>query len=98
MRILRRKNYRLGPQSPEILGWHRHRKYVLSLPGPAIEPRQFAANDNVRIERIGDDVTVFLGRDRLPIAKRDLASVAATFDSHRTAFLLSAVKPIGERV
>src|ERR1700726_4521711 len=98
MRVLWRKNYRLGPQRPKILRRHRYRKYVLCLTSAAVEPRQFSADNNVRIERIGDDITIFLGRDRLPIAKRDLTRVAAAFDSDRTAFLLSAVKPVGERV
>src|SRR5439155_7588009 len=41
---------------------------------------------------------IFLGRDRLPIAERDFAFIAAAFDSDRTAFLLSAVKPVRKRV
>src|SRR5439155_6986194 len=65
--------------------------------GPAIELREFAPDDDVWIERIGNDVTIFLGCDRSPVAKRNLAFVAATFDSDRTAFLLTAVKPIRKR-
>src|SRR5207245_466023 len=53
---------------------------------------------NVWIERIGSDVTIFLRRNRSPVAERDLAFAAATFDSDRTAFLLTAVKPIRKRV
>ena len=98
MRIERRKDNRLGPQHPEVFCLHRHRKYILRLTGAAIESRQLTADDNVWIERIGNDVTVFLGRDRFPIAERDLALIAAAFDSDRTAFLLSAVKPIRKRV
>src|SRR5206468_12196055 len=75
-----------------------HRKYVLRLTGATIEPRQLAANDDVWIERIGDNVTIFLRRNRTPVAKRDLALIAAGFDSDGTAFLLSAVKPIWKRV
>src|SRR5881628_397452 len=93
MRIERRKDNRLGPQYSKIFCLHRHRKYILFLAGAAIESRQLTANDNVRIERIGNDVTIFLGRDRLPIAERDLALIAAAFGSDRTAFLLAAVKP-----
>src|SRR5436309_10052975 len=94
MRIERRKDNRLGPQHPEVFCLHRHRKYILRLTGAAIESRQLTANDNVWIEWIGDDVTIFLGGDRLPIAERDFAFIAAAFNSDRTAFLLSAVKPV----
>src|SRR5436190_2980653 len=98
MRIERRKDNRLGPQHPEIFRLHRNRKYILRLTGAAIESRQLAADDNVWIERIGNDVTIFLSRDRLPIAEGDLAFIAAAFDSDRPAFLLSAVKPVRKRV
>src|SRR4029077_5767948 len=98
MRIERRKDNRLGPQHPEIFRLHRHWKNVLRLTGATIESGQFAADDNVWIERIGNHVTIFLGRDRSPVAKRNLAVVAATFDSDRPAFLLTAVKPIRKRV
>src|SRR5437660_6944815 len=98
VRIERRKDNRLGPQHPEVFCLHRHRKYILRLTGATIESRQLTANDNVWIERIGNDVTIFLGRDRLPIAERDLALIAAAFDSDRTAFLLAAVEPIWKRV
>ena len=70
----------------------------MRLTGVAIESRQLTADDNVWIERISNDVTIFLGRDRLPIAERDLAFIAPAFDSDRTAFLLSAVKPVRKRV
>src|SRR5262249_26763515 len=94
MRIERRKDNRLGPQHPEIFRLHRHWKNVLRLAGATIESRQFAADDDVWIERIGNDVTVFLGRNASPIAEGDSAFVAATFDSNRTTFLLTAVEPI----
>src|SRR5207248_5252378 len=64
----------------------------------AIESRQLTADDNVWIPRVGDDVTIFLGRDRLPIAECDFTFIAAAFDSDRTAFLLAAVKPVRKRV
>jgi hypothetical protein len=53
----------------------------LRLTGAAIESSQLAANDDVGIEWIGDDVTIFLGCDRLPIAKCDLAFITAALDS-----------------
>src|SRR5262249_50970189 len=98
MWIERRKNDWLGPQHSEIFCLHRHRKYVLHLTGAAIESRQFATDNDVWIERIGDNVTIFLGRDRFPIAERDLAFIAAAFDSDRPAFLLATVKPIRKSV
>ena len=91
MRIERRKNNRLGPQHPEVFCLHRHRENILRLTGAAIESRQLTANDKVCIERIGNDVTIFLGCDRLPIAESDLALVPAAFDSDRSAFLLAAI-------
>src|SRR2546423_15094923 len=83
MRIERRKDNRLGPQHPKVVCLHRHRKYILRLTGAAIESRQLTADDNVWIEWIGDDVTIFLGRDWVPIAERDLPFIAAAFDSDR---------------
>src|SRR4029077_1413252 len=94
MRIERRKDNWLGPQHPEIFRRYRYRKNVLRLTGATIEPRQFAADDNVWIERISNDITIFLRRNRSPVAKRNLALIAATFYSDRTAFLLTAVKSI----
>jgi hypothetical protein len=64
------------------------------LSGAPIEARQLAAVDDVRVERIGDNVAVFLGRDRMPVAKSDPAIIAAAGDADRAAFLLAAVQPI----
>src|SRR5215510_13433675 len=61
-------------------------------------PRDAPAIDDVGIERIGRDVPVLLDADRSPIAKGDLAVRAATDDSDRATFLLSAVDPVGESV
>ena len=94
MRIEWRKNNRLGAQHPEIVRLHWHRQNRLRLTGAPIESRQFATVNCVRIERIGHHVAVFLGRDRSPVAKRDLAFVATAADSNRAAFLLPAVKTI----
>src|SRR5882724_2802530 len=63
-----------------------------------IESRQLTTNDNVWIQRIGIHVTVLLGGNGFPVAERDLAFIAAAFDSDRTAFLLSAVKPVRKSV
>src|SRR6478736_152328 len=98
MRIERRKDNWLGPYHTEIFCLHRYWKNVLCLTSATIESCQFAADDDVGIERIGNDVTIFLRRNRSPVAESNLAIVAAAFDSDRTAFLLTAVKPIRKRV
>ena len=98
MRIDRRKDNWLGAHHPEILRLHRHRQDCLGLTGSPIESGQFAADDDVRIERIGDNITVFLRRDWVPVAKCDFAVVAATCDSNRTALLLATIKTIRKRV
>src|SRR5262245_66340177 len=71
-RIEWRKDDRLGPQHPEIFCLHRHWKYVLGLTCAAIESRQFAANDDVRMEGISDDRTKFVGRNGVAVATRDV--------------------------
>src|SRR4030095_15525045 len=98
MGVERGKDNRLGPYHPEIFRLHRHRKNVLRLTSATIEPRQFASNNDVRIERIGNDITIFLGRHRLPIAERNFPFVATAFNSNRTALLLTAIKPVRKRV
>src|SRR5204862_708882 len=70
VRIEPGKDNRLGPQHPEVVCLHRHRKYILRLTGAAIEPRQLTADDNAWIEWIGNHVTVLLGGNRFPVAER----------------------------
>ena len=91
MQINWRKDHWLRAHHPEILCWHGHRQNRLRLTGSSIKPRQFAADEDVRIERIGDHVTVFLRRDRLPVTEGDFPIVATTCDPDRTAFLLTTV-------
>src|SRR5215470_12540778 len=98
MRIERRKNNRLGSYHSKIFRRHGYRKNVLCLTCATIESCQFTADDDVWIERIGNDVTIFLRCNRSPIAERDFAVVATAFDSDRPAFLLTTVKPIRKRV
>ena len=50
------------------------------------------------IERIRNDVAIFLRLNRSPVAKRNCAVVAAAFNTDRTASCLTAVKPIRKRV
>ena len=76
----------------------RHRHDVLRLAGAAVVARELAAIDDVGIERIGHHVAVLFRRHRMPVAKGDLAVVAAAGDAHRAALLLAAAQPIGEGV
>ena len=46
-----------------------------------VEARDLSAVDDIRIERIGRDVAVLLDADRMPVAKRDRAVVAAAYDA-----------------
>src|SRR5262249_56189692 len=68
------------------------------VPGTRIQSRQVAADDDGRTKRICNDVTISLRRDRSPVAERNFAVIATTFDPDRPAFLLAAVKPVRKRV
>src|SRR5262249_20278385 len=76
----------------------RLRRHVLRLPGRPVKARHLAAEDDVGVERIGGDVAVLLDADGLPVAAGDLPERAAAEDRRRTALLLAAVDPVGERV
>jgi hypothetical protein len=91
VRINRRKNDRLGADHSKIGRTQGHGKNPLGLAGVSIVARQLATIDNIGIERIGDDIAIFLGRDRVPITKGDRAIDAATGDSDRAALLLTTV-------
>src|SRR5919204_3949326 len=71
---------------------------VLRLADPAVVPRQLSAVDHVGIERVGRRVAVFLHRDGVPFAKRDLPVGAATRDTCGSALLLTAAQVIREGV
>ena len=49
--------------------------------GAPIVTRELAAIDDVRIERIRNDVTIFFSADRMPFAESYLAVVAAAGDA-----------------
>ena len=74
------------------------RIHVFDFAGDAVELRALAAVDDVGIERIGRDVAVLVGADGVPVAKGDLAVVAAAGDTGGAALLLSAVDPVGHLV
>ena len=50
------------------------------------------------MQRVGRDVAVLLGADRVPFAERDLPVVAPTRNARRPALLLAAVHPVRETV
>ena len=50
------------------------------------------------MQRVGRNVAIFFYANRGPIAKRDLAEVAAAGSANRTALLLSAIHPIRKLV
>src|SRR5271157_610248 len=74
------------------------RRDVLDLTRDAVVPGDCAAVDDIRIQRVGRDVSVLFGAHRMPLAKRDLAVVAAARDAHRPALLLAAVDPVWKLV
>src|SRR5262249_854262 len=66
------------------------------LAGRAIEPRDFAAVNDVGIQRIGSYISVLFNAHRMPFAKADLTEVAAASCAYAAAFLLPAVHPVGK--
>src|SRR5207245_3857486 len=91
VRIDRRKDHRLRADHSKIRRRQGHWKNPLGLAGASIVARQLAAIDNIEIERVGEDIAIFLGRHRVPIAKGDRAIIATTGDSDRAALLLATV-------
>src|SRR5581483_1159184 len=83
------------PAATASTGLGRDVLYLSRLP---IVARNLAAIDDVGIERIGRDVAVLFDTDRAPIAPSDRAIIATRGDRRRTAFLLSAVDPIGPAI
>src|SRR3954453_8038550 len=94
----RREDDRLGADHAKILRAKRDRQDALRLAGPSIVARNLAAINDVGIERIGDDVAIFLRGDWMPLAERDRAVVAAAGDADRATLLLPAVEPIRKGV
>src|SRR5437764_9282231 len=84
-----------------LAGAQRRRRDILILPGglvEAIRSKRAAAINNVGIERVGRDVSIFLYAHRMPIAKGDLAIIAAAGDAGGAALLLAAIDPIRKTV
>ena len=101
VRVLRRKKQGLGAVHADTGAFERDRRDVLHLPRRQMRFRHDippGAIDDVGIEGIGYDVPVLDRTDRMPVAKRDLAVVAASGDADRTAFLLARADSIRECV
>ena len=92
------KEQRHGAQDPVVAGAQRLGCDVLRLAGALVEAHHPAAVDDVRVERVGGDVGVLVGADADPVAKRDLAAVAAAGGADGAALLLAAVDPVGKLV
>ncbi len=97
MRIDRREQQRHGANEA-IFAAAADWADVLHLAGSSIEARHLAAVDNIGIQRIGRDVAVFFDAHRMPVAKRDLAIVAAAGNARGAALLLPAVDPIRKAI
>ena len=59
---------------------------------------QFAAINQIGVQRIRRHVAVFLGADGMPLAHGDLAVIAAARHARGARLLLAAVHPVGEAV
>src|SRR6185295_7224575 len=94
VRIDRREDHRRGAKEAILAASSGFGRNVLDLARAPIEARDLAAVNDVWVQRIRRDVSVFFDADRMPFAKGDLAVVASTGDSNRAALLLSAVHAI----
>src|SRR5277367_5756537 len=93
-----RKNERGGAIEAKFSGAQDYWRDVLGLAGEHIEARGFAAVNQIGMQRVGRDVSIFFGADRMPIAKSDFAPVAAAGGAGGAAFLLAAVYPVGKLI
>ena len=57
-----------------------------------------AAVNDVRVKRIGGDVAILSGANRVPLPNRNLAVISAAAHHRGAAFLLAAIHPIRELV
>ncbi len=94
MGIHRRKDDRHGAHEPVLAAAQHGRADLLHFSGGLIEARRFAAIDQVGIQRIRRDVTVFFDAHRMPLAKGDLGRSRSGCNAGRTALLLAAVNPV----
>src|SRR4051812_37107717 len=76
VRIDWRKNQRRGPIEAELPGAQRHRRNIFGLPRRAIELADLSSKDEIRIQRVGRNVSVLLDTCRIPVPKADAAKIA----------------------
>src|ERR1700733_1836901 len=93
----REHQWRRPPQSV-FAGAYGLWRDILILTGEHIEPGDLASVNDVRLQGVGRDITVFFGADRVPFPERDFAIVAPAAGSDRAAFLLPTVDPIWKLV
>src|SRR5438309_1133355 len=90
MRIDGRKHQRLRAINA-ILPSYRNGCHIFYLAGAPVKTRDFissrAVND-IGVERIGRDVSIFDHSDGVPVAKCNLAIIAASRSTNRAALLL----------
>src|SRR5713101_8602213 len=98
MWIHRRENQRRGAIEAILFGAQNHRRNVTRLAGVAVEHRNLATVNQIRMQRIGRDVTVFFDADGCPVAKSDFAKVAAAGGADRAALLLASIDPVRKLV
>src|SRR5580693_3069602 len=102
--ILRRGCYWGRPGEAQLAAVERNRggRNVETLPGGPTEAAQHAegaaAVDDIGIRAVDDDVAAFFATDGRPIAKSDLAVIAAAGDGGGAAVLLRAVDAVGETI
>ena len=89
---------RLGANDAIPFRRQRDRRDFLRLSGALDEALDFSAEEDARMQRIGNDVAVFLRAGGVPIALRDCAPIAAAAHARRTALLLAAADPIWKPV
>ncbi len=98
MRLERRKNNRKRARIAIFAAANRLRRNLRVLADVLLRSREPVAIKNVRIERIDGDVSILENPDQMPIAKRNLAVIAAALRRHGAAFLLRAVNPIRKTI
>src|SRR5207302_5859468 len=88
---------RLGADRPIVGAASASRRDLIRLAGAAVVSAQFAAVDDVGVERIRGDVAVLLYGDRMPLAERDAAVVSTARHARGSTLLLAAAHAIRKR-
>ncbi len=97
-RIGRMEKQGHGAQNAVLARAYSFGGYALRLPGFFVEFYNPPAVNNVRIQRIGGNVRIFIRAHAHPVAKRNLPTIATAGYTDRPAFLLTAIDPVGELV